>query len=334
MKLRLTIAVLLVLIFGLVTIPTFFIRSVVKTYLNPGFYEGPVVEESYEYLLSFLQKQVENDEFVAEYFDASDVEQFTREYFAIDSLKEITQDFVSQMNNLTEGRSSNEIDISLLPLKQRIPDMAADLSVLIIEKIPYCEDQIDEETIEEFAFDNELPPCIPRGLDKDSLENPLAREIEKNLNDTIPGEFKLNLENGNSKEGAEFKQLLFIFKYAQMILPLFMLIMLLLQALIIYKPYTRVMKFIGASFVLGGVLALVSGQLLAQVPGSAINAQNFPDLLATDISEMVSFYSFLIQFIVDRISVYSVYFIGIGVLVILVGAYLSHFYEKHPHVND
>jgi len=337
MKLRLTIAVLLVLIFALITIPTFFIRSFVKTYFNPTFYEGPVVEESYEYFLSFFQKQVKNDEFVSEHFSDEDIEKLTREFFAVDALHEIVKDFVTQMNNLSEDRQTGKINVSLMPLKQRIPDMAADVANVIIEKIPYCETEEEEEEVIEAAleFNGDLPSCIPEEIGKTSLENPLAREIEKGLNDDIPGEFKLDFENGEVSEGAsEFKQLLFIFSYAQMILPLFMLIIILLMSLVIYKPYTRIMKFIGASFVLGGVFGLVAGQLFKRIPAAVITPQTFPELLAADLNEIISFYSFLIQFIIEKINTYSVYFIGIGALVVLVAAYLSHYYEKHPHVNN
>jgi hypothetical protein len=327
MKLRIAVAVLLVLIFGLITVPTFFIRSIVKTYFNPSFYEGPVVEESHEYFLSFFQKEVKKDKFVDEYFTEEEIEKLTRDYFKFEAFKQIITDFVTQMNNLSEDRQKGEIDVSLMPLKQNIPDMSSDISNIIVNKIPECGSEAEEqEETEEFEFNGSLPECIPSVIGKEQVEKPLAREIEKDLNDAIPGEFKLDFDNGQlSEEATEFKQLLFIFSYAQMILPLFMLILVLLIALIIYKPYTRVMKFIGGSFVLGGVLALASGQLLKQIPSAA---------MTVDLSEMISFYSFLLQFIVDRINIYSVYFIGIGSLVILVALYLSHYYEKHPQVKN
>jgi len=334
MKLRIAIAVLLVLIFGLITVPTFFVRSFVKTYFNPSFYEGEVVEESHDYFLTFFQSQVKNDEFVSEYFTEEEVETLTRKYFQLESFQEIVKDFVSQMNNLSEDRQKGEIDVSLMPLKQNIPDMAADISEIIVDKIPLCESE--EEVIEAaFEFNGDLPSCIPEEIGKTQVEKPLAREIEKNLNDSIPGEFKLNFESDEESEGtSEFKQLLYIFNYAQMILPLFMLIVILLMALIIYKPYTRIMKFIGSGFILGGVFALVSGQLFSRIPGAVITPQTFPELIAADLNKMAEFYSFLIQFIVDRINIYSIYFIGIGALVILVGFYLSHYYEKHPHISN
>lgn len=334
MKLRIAIAVLLVLIFGLITVPTFFVRSFVKTYFNPSFYEGEVVEESHDYFLTFFQSQVKNDEFVSEYFTEEEVETLTRKYFQLESFQEIVKDFVSQMNNLSEDRQKGEIDVSLMPLKQNIPDMAGDISEIIVNKIPICESE--EEVMEAaFEFNGDLPSCIPQEVGKTQVEKPLAREIEKNLNDSIPGEFKLNFENDELSEGtSEFKQLLNIFNYAQMILPLFMIIVILLMALIIYKPYTRIIKFIGSGFILGGVFALISGQLFARIPGAVITPQTFPELIAEDLNKMTEFYSFLIQFIVDRINIYSTYFIGIGALVILVGLYLSHYYEKHPHISN
>ena len=142
--------------------------------------------------------------------------------------------------------------------------------------------------------------------------------LEKNMSDMIPGEFSLDLNAAGEGDTASFTQLLFIFKYAQMMLPLFMLILLLLMTLIIYKPYTRTVKFIGTSFALGGVLSLVAGQLFAQIP----------DAFKESINGMNSFYSYLIDFVVACINTYSLYFIGIGALVILIGFYLSHYYDS------
>lgn len=333
MKLRTTIAVLLVLIFALVTIPTFFIRSFVNTYLNPTFYQGQVVEESHDYLVSFLQDQVKEDELISEYFKDEDIEKLITDYFPIESLQEVVQDFITQLNNLSEGRLANDISISLMPLKQRIPDMAGEVANHIAEQIPYCEEGTDL-VVEEINMDNGLPTCIPVEVEISSIENPLKRELEKNLNDLIPGEFSLDLENGENAKTNEFKQLLFVFKYAQMILPLFLIIVLLLMALIIYKPYTKTIKFIGSSFALGGIFSVVAGQLFLQLPTSAITSANFPDFLVEELNKMVVFYTFLIQFIVDKINTYSIFFIGIGALFILIGFYLSHYYEKHPHITN
>ena len=97
----------------------------------------------------------------------------------------------------------------------------------------------------------------------------------------------------------------------------------------ISKNVLRVIAFI--SFLLGGILSLAASQLFKQVPASTITQQNFPEFLASEISELASFYTFLIQFVVEKITAYSVYFIGIGALLILIGFYLTHFYEKQPN---
>lgn len=321
MKLRIAIAVLLALIFSLITIPTFFIRSVVKTYLNPAFYEGEVIEESHEYLIEFLNDQIADDENISSYLNEEDINKLTTDYVTSESLRTVVQDFIAQLNNISDGRNSNRIAVSLMPLKEKIPNMATDIAVYILDHTPDCEYEIED--IDVFLNDP-LPNCIPTEIERSVIENPLSLEIEKNLYDIIPGEFSLDLNSSGNSENTSFTQLLFIFKYAQMILPLFMLILLLLIALIIYKPYTRIMKFIGGSFIFGGVFSLIAGQLLAQVPS----------LYREYINGLSEFYSFIVNFIVERINIYSVYFIGIGGLVVLIAFYLSHYYEKHPHIND
>lgn len=315
MKFRIAIAVLLALIFGLVAIPTFFIRGIVSTYFNPAFYEGSVVEESHEYLVDFLDDQISEDENVKDYFNRAQVDALVREYITSADLRTVVQDFISQMNNIFDGRKSNLIVVSLEPLRDGIPGMGNDIATHIVDGTPVCDEEIEDLT--EF-LKNGLPECVPQEIEKSSLINPLALEIEKNMLDMIPGEFSLDLNTAGEGDTASFTQLLFIFKYAQMILPLFMLILLLLMTLVVYKPYTRTMKFIGSSFALGGILSLIAGQLFSRIP----------DIFKESINGLNSFYSYLIDFIVARINTYSLYFIGIGILVILIGFYLSHYHDS------
>lgn len=325
MKLRKAIAALLVLIFALISLPTLFLRSVASTYLNPDFYDGSVVDQTYEYIVDFISDEISNEKDVTGYFTRDDIKEMIKKYVPSILMQDLVKDFTAQLKGINEGRKDDTITVSLMPIKENMSSIAQDISKKIVENIPACE-IADDEKVVEIEYNEGKPTCIPAGLDTTEVTQNVQHEVEKELNNVIPGEFTLELSPEGSNQ-ANLKQILSFVDYLQIILPLFMLVFLLLMALFIYSPYSLISKFTGAALFLGGVFGLVASQLMKQIPSMTITQSNFPDLLVEEIAYLKEIYSFFIGFIVERMSVYSLYMLGMGIIVILFGLYLHHFYE-------
>ena len=162
---------------------------------------------------------------------------------------------------------------------------------------------------------------------KESLES--GTDIGASFAATIEGEFVIDMKN-LGQENAELKEVIDAFGYIQMILPLVLLILLFFMMIIIYKPHTLIMKYVGGALTLGGIFSIISAQLLIQIPALTLNKDNLGDMMLEEVNQLRDLYSFLLNFIVEKMTVYSVYFIGIGVLIFFAGYYISHFHS-HKH---
>ncbi|MBA4336739.1 hypothetical protein C0416_03115 [bacterium] len=326
MKLRKAIAVLLVLIFALIALPALFLKSISVTYLNPDFYDGKIIDKSYEYIVNFISDEVSSDEDVKGYFSKEDIAGMVKKYIPANLVHDLATDFTSQLKSINDGRKQDSIVISLMPIKDNMGSIAQDISVKIIGSIPACEPvaEGEEEVLPEYV--DGKPACIPAGFDTTEILQNVKYETEKELNNIIPGEFTLEL-SGDDSQQATFRQMISFVSYLQIILPLFMLVFLLLIALFIYSPYSLVSKFTGAALFLAGVFGLIVSQLLSHIPSLVVTQENFSDLLAEELSSLTEIYSFFIGFIVEKMSIYSLYLLGIGIVIVLFGLYLHHFHE-------
>jgi len=103
MKLRKAIAALLVFIFALVALPTLFLRSIASTYLNPDFYEGKVIDQTYEYTVDFISDEVSKEKDVKNYFAKEDIDEMIRKYLPASFMQDLVKDFTAQLNGINEG---------------------------------------------------------------------------------------------------------------------------------------------------------------------------------------------------------------------------------------
>ena len=325
MKLRKTIAALLVLIFALVAVPTLFLRSIASTYLNPNFYEGKVVEQTYEYVVDFIADEAVKEKDINAYFSKDDIKDLIYKYISADIMQGLVKDFTTQLKGINDGRKNGAIIISLAPIKENMSLMAGDITTKIIENTKICETD-EENVIEDIKYVDGKLACIPREANIAEITQEIKHKVEKELNNVVPGEFTLELSAESNGNGS-LKQIMSFVDYLQIILPLIMLVFLLLMALFIYSPYSVISEFTGFALLLGGVFGLIASQLLRQIPSIAVTQSNLPDLDALEISNLQEIYSFFISFIVERMSVYSLYLLGMGIVIFLFGLYLRHFHE-------
>jgi len=308
---RKTIAILFILVFALLALPTLFLRSITTTYLDPKFYEGPVLDEAYSYAVNFVSNEINKDEQVSKYFSAGDVKKLIEENFTKDNVREITKDFIAQLKAISDKRKTDAIKISLLPIKENIAKMSGMIADRILADVPDCTDE--NAVIVQGA---QVPACIPTQIDRNQVKAEIENAVEKRITEVIPGdELKIDTANENDDTQMKLFEVLNVVHYAEMILPLFMMIVLLLIMLILYKPYTRVMAFAGAALLSAGVVCLAAVQLIKYLPGM-FNATN-------NNVEILNLSTLLISVFTQKMTVYSLWLFGVGLVVILLAVFLK-----------
>jgi len=327
--LRKSIAAFFVFIFALFTIPTFLIRGITGTYVNPQFYQTKVVDRSYELLVNYISRQSVANSDIALYLNSDEIREILMKSFTVDQVREVTINVVDQLNALTDRRRDNKIVINLEPLKENIPIFADELSKVIATNIPDCPsiEDLDIEDIDKLSTG--VPECVTPFTLREDLAPRIKRELDKYLNNEIPGEFTIDFAAAGDENVVQIWQIILTLDYIQFMLPLSLLIILLFIALLVYKPITSVMKYLGSALMLGGISAAIVAQLISQFPNMLINSENFPELLSSELADMFELYNFILGFLVAKMTQFSIYFVGVGVLVILTSLYLSHHRSGH-----
>jgi len=303
---RKTIASLFILVFALLTVPTLFLRSITTTYLDPKFYEGPVLDEAYSYSVKFVSDEISKDENVTKFFTRDEIKNLIEENFTKDNVREITKDFIAQLKAISDKRKTDAIKVSLLPVKENIAKMSDMIAEKILAGVPDCADENAS-----LVSNADVPTCIPKEMDRNQLKSEIKNRIEKGLTDTIPGEFTIDTAK---EDQMKLYEVLNVVHYSEMILPLFMLIILLLIMLIVYKPYTRVMGYSGVALTVGGIFGLVVVQLIKYLPGM-LNANSTN-------TEIINLSTLIISVFTQKMTVYSLWFLGVGIVIILLAIFL------------
>lgn len=330
MMLRRIIAVICVVLAALLILPFLFFRTITNTYLNPDFYAGPILDESYDQMVSFISREVIEEEKVSEYFSMDEVENLIKKHFPKETLGIILDDFVSQLKGSDVRRKQDVITVSLAPIKNNIDLLAGDVSTRIVADIPSCSEDVDLQNIPRDSAGT--PTCIPVTVNSEQIRTSLENELTREMNNLIPGEFSINLTAGIDEGKAYISQAVSVIEYTQMILPLIILILFLFIFLIIYKPYSTIISYIGTALFSGGLLSLISVQLMKQIPNIAVTEQTMPGLLEQELYEVRSLYEILISFVSNRMLTYSLYFIGLGVIFILIALYIKHSYGESGRI--
>ena len=326
MKIRKTIAAVLVLIFALVALPTLLLRSIVSTYLEPTFYEGEFVDQTYEYVIEYVGQEVMTEDEISAYYTQNEVEQLLRTTFPVSVMQDFADDFVGQLKSIYDGRKDDTIVISLKPVKDSTDLIAENVAQKVVSDIPSCEFDEEGEEWGGVKYVDNKPSCIPQGFNTEPILQTIRHDVARQLNDRIPGEFKLELSMQESDK-ANIKQFVSFISYLQIILPLFLLVIVLLVALFVYGPYSLVSLFTGGAFLLAGIFGLIATQLMRRLPFIAVTPSRYPELTEQQLSYMREIYGFFTKFILEKMNTYSLYFLGIGIVIVLFGLYLRHFHE-------
>ncbi len=89
-----------VFLFVLAAIPTFFVYGISKTFLNPEFFKGPIVDGTYDFVVNATaQKVYKNDSTLSKHFQEGEVDEMIRKSFSKDNLRTVLVDFATQIDH-------------------------------------------------------------------------------------------------------------------------------------------------------------------------------------------------------------------------------------------
>jgi len=332
MLIRKIFASVLVVAIALITIPTVFVRAVTSTYLNPDFYDGEVVDEAYEYSVPFLSEAIYKDQKIGDYYTLEEVNVMVRKYFVIDYARALAKDFATQLKSVIDGRKEDAIIVSLEDFRAQINPLADEVAADLVSDIEMCAEDDDLKLYE--VPSNELPRCIPVEDGRAKVQDIFKKDLERDMNNVISTEFVFDLTTDGHEDDIHLQQFVQVLKYAQSILPLFLIVGLLFIILVIYKPKSLVIKFVSFAIFLGGVFSLIASQFISRIPEITLTAKNMPGYQVNELEQFKDFYKFLLNFVIERMMLYSIYFVAVGVVLFVLGLYFAMSEKRQKGLVD
>ncbi len=256
-------------------------------YLNPDFYISkvdiliqPLITEQITEALYKEQPDLKN------YLSKSDIQKSLSD-------KLITTQYLKDSLNslflqIREYQTGDIINLSLIGIKENIPEFSEDISQKAVEKMEYC-------TLEELRdleeTQSELPECLPPGSSKSEIQNEISSSLNSDMLAYIPAKIELPAE-----ETAQFallvQKLLKNSKAIYYIISSILILLLIIIALIIFQPARLVLKWLGSTILISAVDFLILATALKYVINLIIEKSVIPN---QTVSKIILFSANLLQ---------------------------------------
>lgn len=290
---RRVLAAFLVFIFIASSLAAFLIFATSNTFFSAAFYEEDIESDAYDFLVNATVKTLVHDnEFIAENFTEADLRREIIEVFPESIYEKMVKQLISEMETLRQD-PSRPITLELSTYRESLLTLAHNMSFKLFQSIPEC----DEGEIPEEGKDG-LPTCIPPGVEYNLVAAPFSEGIEQSIYAAVPEQIQLDLNATVGEGGYVLSNVFQTLDTVKIIIYGILLILLVLIALLIWKPFLVILSYEGTAFLISGILGVLLSYLLYFLP-SVISANFKNPLLQDDIrvlvDKIVELFSFQVQ---------------------------------------
>lgn len=250
---RKVLAGFLVFIFIVLALPVATLFGFYKTFLDEDFYKGELLDGVYEMWIDTIPSDVEWEE----QFGTLDRDQFIvmlREVYSSEDLVSVVEEIEEQISDAKfNEKNVLYLDIPFDWMREKAPVLAESIAEIVISDLEPC------ESIEE--FDVNQHNCIPEGVLASTVKDGIKIDLERQILIDIPEvyEFEVKLVEMESQVGEDVSD---YFSRALnngfTISIVVLIIVLLLIALMIFRPFSRVMKWEFRAIFLASIVPLVT----------------------------------------------------------------------------
>jgi len=306
MFLRKTLATFVIFLILLVSVPIFLVYGMGKTYFDENFYQGQVSRTSYDFLINVTSEKMYKDSTLLEAnFTLDEVKASLKTSFTEQMFSEVLNDFAKQVLAIQSG-GNEKLVLNLEFFRDTLLSVVNNLAYKIYQKLPTCTDS----QIAGIKFGTEVPTCVPPKVDYDIVVNPFIQnfqaEVYKNVPDKLSDLEKVVpvklLQNFSSLRNTLFASLL---------------ILLGLLAFLMWKPFSRLIRWEGAAFIGSGLVGLIISFLRL----SYFN-------VVTPNETILSFYENLVVLLMDEVRKLSFIFLIIGFALVVISAVIKRTMEN------
>jgi hypothetical protein len=313
MIIRKILASFLIILFVLVSIPALFLFGLKTTVFNPNFYDKEATEHIQEFISEIGASEVIKDKDLSKYVSKEEIKEEIKDVIDHNVLQNVVGSFFGELQNLEMIKRTGKIQISLLDVKEKTPVIASKLANILSDGIKTC------ENVDDIIEENGLPSCIPKEFSRDEFIAQVTKEINKTLESEIPEEYVFEIGE-DVEQAEELYTTLFILHYLPYFLAGVLVLLALLILLVIYKPFLLGLRYMSKAGIGSGIIGLLISRSVLLIPGAIRETSEQMEYKEATLDLV----EFLITKVSDKILIYSVYLLGIGLLVFIVTLFHSH----------
>ena len=247
-------ATLLMFVFWAVFLVTTFSFALYQTFFNEDFYKQDLVKASHDFLIHEGQKYIDFQP-IAD-INKKDFTALLEKVILKEDLVMVVDNIVNQIENLTIGeRGVVELKIPLKWLSAKSEIFSDQVVNYLFENLPKCE-KVDEVYLREFN-------CIPEGLPKDDFSGSFKLALDRKLMSDLPDDFNFKFQVPDQFIGKNIGDFFSdLTGQAFMILGGALLLMLVVIGLLVFTPWSAVMKWVSKTVFLGSLSVILAAMFL------------------------------------------------------------------------
>jgi hypothetical protein len=318
MMIRRVLAGLAIFLFIAFSLPAFLFFGISNSFLRASFYEGPIVDTSYDFLVSATAKNLlQKDEIIAAFFNETDLKSEIVTVFPVSLFKGIVADFANQLENAKENKTE-VLSISLKVFRESLLTLANNLAFKLFQKLPVCVGgQIPAEDL------RGLPTCVPEGAQYNEISAPFTRRFEATVYSVVPEQIQRDLSAPMGQNGVTPMMIIKWFAYSKYVIYGVLLALLAAIALLIFHPFSLIMQYEGIAFAFSGIAGYLLSMGLSLMPDYLLSGANFP-LIQSDLQKLMQY---VMSYVVAESQKIAMIFLALGAVLILIRVFLKQKYH-------
>lgn len=293
MIIRRVLAAFLVFIFIAVSAAAFLVFAVSNTFLRTSFYEEDLRDPAYNFLVDTTVSSIEeSDGPIARYFLEEELKEEVEGVFPKELYDRTVREIVEEVKTLGDD-PEQPLTFRLSTYRESLLTLAHNLAFRMFQTLPTCA----PEEIPREGGDG-LPSCVPLGVDYGDISNDLSAQFEKDIYAAVPEQGQFDVKSAFGEYGLTALNVFIGLDTVRVFFYGVLLVLLVLIALLIYRPFTKVLFMEGLAFTLSGVVGLVLSFVVLMIPqtidiqgNSAAMRQSLVEL----VESMAGFFSGEIQ---------------------------------------
>ncbi|MEZ4087044.1 MAG: hypothetical protein R3B71_01730 [Candidatus Gracilibacteria bacterium] len=279
---RRVLAAFLVFVFIAVSAAAFMVFAVSNTFLRASFYEEDLRDPAYDFLVSTTVSSIEESNGpIGKYFLEEELQEEVEGVFPKELFDKTVREVIEEVETLKDD-PEQPLTFKLNTYRESLLTLAHNLAFRMFQTLPTCgEGELPREN------SDGLPSCVPSGIEYGDIADDLSMQFEKDIYAAVPEQGQFDIVSAFGEAGLGVFSVLVQLDSIRAAFYGILLVLLALIALLIYKPFTRVLMQEGLAFTLSGLVGLIVGFAITLfVP--MIMEQRLGDLYTPSLNNLMS----------------------------------------------